>query len=413
VRKKVLVVCFTFPPYEGIGGRRWAKFCRELAARYDISVLAADLSATSTKSTNWLSDLDLYKDNIFYLPHHYPKVLLTTPKSIAGKLAYRYQLLNIKKKCAGNYYDKSVFWHKSLIPYLEKVLPQTDTLIVSGAPFKMAYDIIQLKKQFNKVKFIFDVRDPWTQNRTSYGYDALEEKRKQKEFEMERECALNYDHILTVAPAITKYFIQLGRQQPTSTLYNGYDDKEELPAKKAEEFQAPYVFAFTGTAYGKALPAFTFFNEALNKLKINHPVIYDRFSFLLIGDIHSSVRSVLSEQRNVQIMPTLPKKEANEILGKSLGAMLFLTNDLNFSFSTKFYEYIRLEKPILVFASGGYTQEFVEEQKIGLALSPENCYDKLLKLHQAIENKDLKFNPEFNKEQFSISSLTKQLQAIL
>ena len=78
MNKKVLIVCYSFPPYPGIGGRRWAKF-----SKY-IKLLGTEVFVISSKNpfnekSNWTTDIEGI--NVTRLPLIYPKALISFPKS--------------------------------------------------------------------------------------------------------------------------------------------------------------------------------------------------------------------------------------------------------------------------------------------------------------------------------------------
>ena len=85
MKKKVLIISFVFPPYPGIGGRRWAKFSKYLSELgTDVFVLASE-NPFSYKS-EWTKDVK--NCNIKRLPLKYPKALITFPKSFFGRINY-------------------------------------------------------------------------------------------------------------------------------------------------------------------------------------------------------------------------------------------------------------------------------------------------------------------------------------
>ena len=101
MKKKVLIICYTFPPYNGIGGRRWAKFAKYLEHdNCDVSVIAAKKQDTS--QSPWTKDISSYQDNINYLDADYPLILQSNPKSILQKIRYRLALFYVKLFLKGN-----------------------------------------------------------------------------------------------------------------------------------------------------------------------------------------------------------------------------------------------------------------------------------------------------------------------
>ena len=69
VKKKILVVSYTFPPSPGIGGRRWAKFSKVLVQKgWDVDVIAAKITRDS--ESVWMKDvLHFEKFHDYYLKY--------------------------------------------------------------------------------------------------------------------------------------------------------------------------------------------------------------------------------------------------------------------------------------------------------------------------------------------------------
>ena len=79
--RKVLLVSYIFPPFPGVGGRRWAKFSRELAKRdYEVFVVATQ-NPFKTES-QWMEDIRHDRIHVEYIPMGFPKDLLIKPKSL-------------------------------------------------------------------------------------------------------------------------------------------------------------------------------------------------------------------------------------------------------------------------------------------------------------------------------------------
>jgi len=89
--------------------------------------------------------------------------------------------------------------------------------------------------------------------------------------------------------------------------------------------------------------------------------------------------------------------------------MLFLNDDLTFSMSTKFFEYIALKKKIIVFSHWGELAEYVTQNKIGYSVTPENFKISFLKILNELRKEGTVFNPSFDTKQFSLNILTDKL----
>ena len=111
--KHILIISYTFPPAEGIGGRRWAKFAKYLVTKgYIVHVLTANQSTTSS---SWRTDVQKENIYVYKLPIRYPKVLLEIPHSFYQKVLYKIWLILFKLYSKGTTIDRSMFWKKALI----------------------------------------------------------------------------------------------------------------------------------------------------------------------------------------------------------------------------------------------------------------------------------------------------------
>jgi glycosyltransferase involved in cell wall biosynthesis len=382
--KKILVISFTFPPVEGIGGRRWAKFSKYfLRENVDVVVLTAKLPSRSV--SEWEHDIAELKNQgrIHFFDTHYPEILVKTPKSLVEKVLYRWHLMRVKTSIKGNYYDKSALCRKSLLQQVEKFVREGyHNIVVSIGPFFYSSFFEEIKTKYPGVNLILDVRDPWTNNKTSFGYATLEPKRFRIEKEAEKKVAGFYDHIVSVADDMGAYFITeyAVPEHKIATIKNGFD-REDIPPS---EIQAGNVknIVFTGNLYEKAETAFRMLSDQLKHLKKENPEIFKQYAFHFYGEIHPSMKNHFDKELNLFFHHKIPLKEVYEKISNASACLLFLTDDLNYSFSTKFYEYLSLEKPILVFSKPGKTGEFVEQHQIGRQMSGDNLLEVLTSLDE-------------------------------
>jgi hypothetical protein len=101
-----------------------------------------------------------------------------------------------------------------------------------------------------------------------------------------------------------------------------------------------------------------------------------------------------------------------EIL-KSDGCLLFLTDDINYSFSSKFCDYIALEKPIIVFSNNGLTSKYIDENNIGHSFSFENSSKIFLEALINLKSKSSKFYLNYDSKPFDLKFVTKNYLKIL
>lgn len=377
------MLSYTFPPYSGIGGRRWAKFAKYFKeAGHKVEVIAA--KSGFEKKSSWTSDADQIK--VSYHDSGYPKYLGIQPKNIFEKIAYRISLLYSKWRTNGNYYDKSAHWGKGIRKIVEeKIKTGIDIVFVTCAPFHLAYHLIPLVKINRHIKWVVDFRDPWTNNKTAYGFETLSKNRQQFELKAEKEVIKNYDEVTSVAHPMTNYFktLDLNNPQKFKTVFNGFDP-DDFPRRTQKQYPDPkyFTFIFAGTLYEKALPAFKIFCEAVDHLKAQNSELYNKLKFNFIGTEQEKVNNL--KHPNVTILPFLPFEEVRNYLYKANAGLLFLTPDIDWSFSTKFTDYMGAELPIIVVSEmGSETGKFCEENHFGYDFnkrSYETFKESLIKL---------------------------------
>lgn len=415
--QNALIVCFTFPPYPGIGGRRWAKFAKYLVKNgWDIQVLAAK-KEKSGKSP-WADDLELYKENIHYLPAGYPLILTEIPETFFQKIRYKLAWTYVKLITRGNYFDHSSLWKKHIVASVEKYIQKGfKHVVVTCGPFKAAAFIIELKKKYPDVHFMSDFRDPWTNNKTSFGYTTISQKRLEYERELEKKVVNEYDTVVSVSREMTDYFKMLGGLQANKkyyTLPNGFD-RDDFPELQADNSQSGILrFVFTGTLYDKSMHIFKEFCDEIENLKFSHPVIYRVIEVHLFGQVPSTFKNNADRlKEKIFFHGTVEMHEVYRQIAISDLALLFLTDDMGYSFSTKFYEYVSQKIPVVVCSKNGATGQFVQEKGLGYACFSGSMKDTLLEIHKHWQNGNLRFNPEFNTDTFDISKLTVQLIGLL
>ena len=408
---KILIISFTFPPYSGVGGRRWAKFAKYLRKEnIPFHVIA---SKRLEKTSNWTSDIESYKEHITYVSGGYPLVLTSNPQSIIEKIKYRLALFREKYLSIGNYYDLSKYWKKPLIPCVKEKLEQGfDTVIYTIPPFRGAYFLTELKKEFPNVQFIADFRDPWTSNRTSFGFDSLNQKNLKYEKEMEKEVVHAFDKVLSVSKEINDYLISTHQANPDKfyVLKNGFDidDKAEPDGKSAK-----ISIAFIGTFYVKAKHLFDEFVQGISELELENPSWFDQMEFNFYGHKPIYFDAGMAKTTSIKHHGMLPLKEAAQQIANAKACMLFLADDTNYSFSTKFYEYVSNNKPVLLFAKAGGTSQFVVENNIGLSFTPGHIKEELSKALPKVIDGSLSFNSNFDTRAFELEQLTKDLLNII
>ncbi|NRA38813.1 MAG: hypothetical protein HRU15_11780, partial [Planctomycetes bacterium] len=100
--KKVLIISFFFPPSRRVGGRRWAKLAKYMV-RHGIEVHVVAVETHEPKEDPWGEDINDFSDSVTYIPFIRPPYYRTNmaPKSIAGKIKYRFSKAITKNRLKG------------------------------------------------------------------------------------------------------------------------------------------------------------------------------------------------------------------------------------------------------------------------------------------------------------------------
>lgn len=408
----ILIISYTFPPYPGIGGRRWAKFAKYLQRRgYVVHVICSE--NPYEKNSEWTRDTEGI--DIHRLPLKYPKSLILFPNDVLGKIRYRWDKWSVQLFSTGNYYDRALFWKKQLTLKAQELIGKhrIKNVIATGAPFHILSHTVNLKAIFPKLNVIIDFRDLWTRDLSISGLASMSSRRLEKEMEMERSTVTHADHVISVADEMTKYFRSVSGKDNCHTIVNGFDEDDFA-------FLTPFTrkdvqrikFVYTGNLYNDIDYVFLPFCHALGKLKTERSDLYAQVQFDFYGT-YPKVYLDMVNDKNLDVIHFHSSIPLNQVLQKINEAdygLLFLNNTYSFSLSTKFCEYLALKKKIVLFSSEGQASDFICNHHLGYWIDPENTYEDLV---NTILNKELEFNDVAGlREKFSVNTITSELEKL-
>lgn len=410
MKKQVLIISFVFPPYPGIGGRRWAKFSKYLTElETEVFVLASE-NPFSTKS-EWTKDIE--NSNVKRLPLKYPKALITFPKSFSGRINYKISKFFVQLFSKGNYYDKALFWQNQLLNEAKKIIELHDikNVVISGAPFHLMHHGLTLKDWNSNLNLIVDFRDLWTDDVSMSALSSMSQRRLKVESKMELEVLNKADCVITVSDFMTKKLQQKANVRKAITIINGFDEHDFGSVKNTNNSDDFFNFVFTGSLYKNIDSVFTPFCEAVQKIKINEPDLYGKLNFNFYGT--SDVSNIeLVKKMNLDCIHFHDSISLNHVFEKISRAdycMLFLNDTYSFSLSTKFCEYIGLRKSIVLFSKEGDASSFITSNKLGFWINPHNMYEDLVRLLKTKDTISIDQNFELNREKYSLKNITKEL----
>lgn len=377
---KVLVISYTFPPNPGIGGRRWVKFSKYLFKKgVELKIISA--SFNRTKDSEWKKDLVGIEDFISYLNPGMVKHLANVPQSLYEKLMYKLALIYIKIYSKGNFYDRSLFWVNEVVRSLRQELAtgEVECVIATGSPFKYLYDVALLKQVYPNVKFIADLRDPWTHT-DSNGWDRLAPERQVQELKFEKYVVENFDLIIAVTPGIIDILKKrYSNVNSLALIENGYDIDDLMDQPNLKPKSGIIRMIFAGTFYPNAYEYLVVFVNGLKSYLTTQEDAGIVFEIDFYGATDSEFHAITKTVSCIRHHGNISLPEVHEKLQLSDYGLLFLSKEINYSISTKFCEYVLYNRPLIVFGPFGYTKNFIESNDLGWAIQDEKSWIILLK----------------------------------
>ncbi len=418
--KKLIIVSFVFPPASGIGGRRWAKFSKHLYRNgYDFKVISNQI--WKTEQSNWDHDVEKFQDRVLRVASGYPRFLNKFQQSFTDRIFYKLSMWYVQGRTKGNIFDRSIFWKPALQKAVEPLIKKGyKTIVVTCAPYHSAAHLVALKSKYPEVELILDLRDPWEVESTLYGFAGLREERKAWENKLQDFAIRRADKVISVYESMTtKYQKRYPNESGKFfTIDNGFD-REDFTAKNEKpepaNDQKRIQFLFAGSFYQGAAHILEDFAKSLSEIKSSSPEIYNRMEFIFYGRKSDFFDRILKGHESVaKHKGMIPLKDVYQKIAQSDFMMLFLLDEMNYSLSTKFYEYISQNKPVVVFARGGDAGRFIEENKLGYFANYGQMTEKLIKLVRDSDN-GVQFSPneQIDTNQFEVAQLSKKLMHII
>jgi glycosyltransferase involved in cell wall biosynthesis len=405
---KLLIASYVFPPQAGIGGRRWAKFFKALHEQ-GIETWIITAKPKVDEQSQWWPDVKSLDQYVRPLDIPYPSVINLKEYGLIDKIRYRFALRSVKSKYPGNFYDKSCLFQLSAFPEIEQLIEKEGIthLFVSGGPFAWMAELVRLRQVFPNLKLVADFRDPWVNNRDFFGYSVLDPERFAFEQKLEEEVLKNFDLIVAVNQQMLDYFKEVlpAVSRKSLMLTNGWD-RDELPDDYAQREVGNEVI-FSGTLYDTTEDVFVEFVEFISEPSLQESLQQRGVRFSFFGTVPNWFHRHSAQNTLIQYHGSIPIEDLNERLSRARAAMLFLTDDLNFSLSTKYYEYLKFGLPILVTSSPGETIDFIEREGLGMGLRKGSMVADSERFIELLKSSSKKV-PEW-LDNYEIRSLTKVL----
>lgn len=392
--KRILIFAHDFPPYNSVGSFRpysWYKYLPEAGVHpiivtrhwdniqnnpldYVISSNAQEISVVTEGNATIIRVP--YKSNLrdrILLNYGNTKYVLVRKilSFLALVLAYPVSLFDNKwslYKAANNYLKSN----------------SVDVILASGEPFILFKYARLLAKKY-KVPYLLDYRDGWTSKDDNLKASGLNRILNNYWFRFfEKKYLRDAKLVITSNPFEQEKLKDLVSSIQTATVFNGYIEEEIEEVKQVQQKSDKFRIAFAGTIY--AYHRLEDFLEGFSIFIQRNPEANTEIHFLGIEYQPEQVQRIKSYNsainKYIHTTPRLPKRMLFTQLAES-NLLLVLTNPANRLLPAKIYEYLALERKVLVSVNDeSDLQMIVNETNAGyncsdakeIALSLEQAY---------------------------------------
>lgn len=372
---KVLIVTYYWPPSGGAGVQRWLKFSKYLPefgwdpviltvdpdyAAYPVidESLKDDLSSSvkvySTPAINYFS---IYKKDKSKIPS--AGFANSIDNTMKGKLM---------RFIRGNFFlpDPRRGWNKYAVKKASELIESEDIryIITTSPPHSTQLIGLKLKKKYPSLKWIADLRDPWTD---IYYYKQFFPTLISKSIDQRFESSVlkNADKIITVGNSLKNLFASKvnGISNKIEVITNGFDESDFTGSHGITP--AKFTITYVGTLSDNypvegLLPAL----KTLNESGID-------FILRFVGTVSERTKNLIKSQIPAKLLvflPYVPHSEAiNFMFDSSLLILIIPLHQSSKSIITgKLFEYLASGKPILCLGPvDGDAAEIINECKAG------------------------------------------------
>jgi glycosyltransferase involved in cell wall biosynthesis len=394
--KKLLIVTYYWPPAGGPGVQRWVKLTKYLnKLGYQCRIVTVDERYASYPSI----DLSLQKDTDVSI--HVTKTksfeVLKIFSSLFRKEKVPYAGIPDKNKMSlvgrmalyirSNFFipDARVGWNKYAIEACEEIIRKEniDVLITTSPPHSTQLIGLALKKKFKNIKWIADLRDPWTD---IYYYEKLShtKKAKQKDLGLEKQVLEQADAVSVTSPLTEKlYASKIDKAYGTKikTITNGFDEDDFRNATISST--DTFTITFAGTINEQF--AIEGFVQAVKKITGQHKNVLLHF----IGTLDNYTKQLLEKEipQHHKITAYVPHKELMNYLMQSHVLLLSIPKGNNQgTIPGKLFEYLATQKAIICLGPQGCSAgEIINECQAGKTFPHEAVNDIKNYLQQLVQ----------------------------
>lgn len=415
----ILLICYSYPPYPGTGGRRWAKISKYLAEEGN-NIHVINCKQNNQATSLWEEDVSHPNIKIHSISNTSEKAAKFFKSRLLSGIMNKVIFFLSKVKTNANYADQSLWWCDKAYKKAQALIPDQsiNVVIITCPPYHIMERFAALKKEFPALKLVLDYRDIWTIHQTGKGFFAyLTDKRFSHEKQKEHIAIDAADMVVTVADEMSRGISKIFGNKQVFTIPNGFDEADtcnpvtidERHYLKPDKINILFAGSLVQDSNAYAIPFFM----ALAELAQKEPVLYSKINFCILGDVNPAIQKIIKDNQLdcVSFFPMLKPKEVFKLYLTFDYLLLFLIPYYRYAFISKFFDYLPARKPIISVSEPGTFSEFLHQNNLGKNIEPAMIYMELVKL---LSKKDmLQINTHFDISGFSYKESAKKILSIL
>jgi glycosyltransferase involved in cell wall biosynthesis len=418
---KVLIITYYWPPSGGAGVQRWLKFSKYLPEfGWEPIILTVDpeyaaYPVTDNSLTDDLpSSLKVHRTPAtnYFSVYNKDKTKIPTAgfaNSVNNTLKGKFM-----RFIRGNFFipDPRRGWNKYAFRKACEVIEKekTGVVVTTSPPHSTQLIGLKIKKKYPQIKWIADLRDPWTD---IYYYNQFYPTivSRMVDSGLEKKVLRRADRIIIVGPSLKNLFSQKvpGISEKTEVITNGYDEDDfgEQIISNPEVFTISYI----GTL-SDAYPVKGFLG-ALKGFKDEGNSFILRFIGTIPEKQKESVISLIGNT-NVEFINSVSHNSAiSYMAGSSVLLLIIPDHQSNKSIITgKLFEYMATGKPVLCLGpADGDASKILKSAEAGETFDYNDISSIRNFLYKTLNNQN--HSGSESKKIYSRRELTRRLNEIL
>lgn len=414
----ILLLCHSFPPVYGIGGRRWAKFAKELARRGNVLNVLRSNGQADGRASLWNEDVQHPGIRPVSLYDRYPGVMRKWPLTHLGeKLAYRYWLAVLPLLTKGNYYDYGFMLRAKVLAEGRRSISENGIthVIATGAPFSFLRYAAQLKREFPHLRLIVDFRDEWASSE-HYGMQSLSKQRRAQESLWEHEVVTAADRVISPSRSILE---QLQASYPGAAerfvhIPHAVDPQDFAGVRQERVEDGIFRMIYAGSLYG-GKEVDTYFEAVMDAFDVLRGQCAEclgkvRFDLYITGHDFNHFQERVARRglaRQIRFHAPLPSPEILQRIQAADLVVNYFPPDKKDVISTKFHEVFHLHRPILHVGMGGEVSRLLLERKLGDWLTVDQLQQELPRIIRG--ERKIEINPSASFDELLLPKVTDRL----